>query len=153
MGPFKGKKMQLWEGGIRVPAMVRWPGKIKPNSQTSQVAVTMDWTVTILNAAQIKLDNDLKLDGINLMPILKGETREIKRNLYWRVTNRARSDAYRSADWKYIETPEGEGLYNLLQDPGETTNLKEKQQEIFKKLKLEFEKLDHQMLTPYVFPK
>ena len=113
----------------------------------------MDWTVTILNAAQIKLDNDLKLDGINLMPILKGESREIKRNLYWRVTNRARSDAYRSGDWKYIKTPESEGLYNLRQDPGETTNLKEKQQEIFERLRLEFEKLDHEMLTPYVFPK
>lgn len=153
MGPLKGKKLELWEGGIRVPAIVRWPGKIKPNSQTSQVAVTMDWTVTILNAAQIKLDNDLKFDGINLIPILKGETGVIKRNLYWRITNRTRSDAYRSGDWKYVKTPDSEGLYNLLQDPGETTNLKEKQEELFKKLKLEFENLDHEMLKPYIFPK
>jgi len=153
MGPLKGKKMELWEGGIRVPAMARWPGKIKPNSQTTQVAVTMDWTVTILNAAQVKLDNDLKFDGINLLPILKGEKQEVKRNLYWRITNRSRSNAYRSGAWKYIKTPDGEGLYDVIRDPGETTDLKEKQAEIYKKLKLEFENLDHEMLDPYIFKK
>ncbi len=152
MGPLKGKKFQLWEGGIRVPAWVRWPGKIKPNTKTDQVAVTMDWTVTILKAAQITT-SDITFDGINLLPILSGESEDLSRKLYWRMTNRERWDAYRSGDWKYIKTPQDEGLYNVANDMGETTDLKEAQPDVFKSLKSEFESLDREMLEPYVFSK
>jgi arylsulfatase A-like enzyme len=54
MGIYKGKKMELWEGGIREPAFIRWPGKIKPNTTTTQVATTMDWTATIAAIANAK---------------------------------------------------------------------------------------------------
>ena len=152
MSPFKGKKLQLWEGGIRVPAWVVWPGKIKPNTTTDQVAVTMDWTVTILNAARIPVGKDFGFDGINLLPILQGGEK-VDRNLYWRITNRERWDAYRSGDWKYIRTPKGEGLYDLATDVAEATDLKEKQPQIFKEMKVGFEKMDREMLDPYVFKK
>ena len=61
-------KGTLWEGGIRVPAFVRWPGKINAGTITQQVAITMDWTATILSAGGAKAHTDFPLDGIDLMP-------------------------------------------------------------------------------------
>ena len=153
MGPLEGHNLELWEGGIKVPALVRWPGKIKPNTTTDQVAVTMDWTVTILHAAVVHLDDELKFDGMNLLPLLKGERKPINRNLYWRISNRARWDAYRSGDWKYIRTPVSEALFNLVSDIGETNDLKNQEPDTFQKLKSEFKNLDREMLEPFVFPK
>ena len=152
MSPLKGKKFQLWEGGIRVPAMVRWPGKIKPNSITDQVAVTMDWTVTILGVAEVPIDKSYKFDGLNLLPVLQGGEK-FDRTLYWRVTNRERWDAIRTGDWKYIRTPKEEGLYNLAIDKSETDNLKDSNPETFHRLKSDFQLLDKGMLKPYVFKK
>ncbi len=153
MGPFKGKKFQLWEGGIRVPAFVRWPGRIKAGATTNQVAVTMDWTATILDAAQIKLDEKLAFDGMSLLPMLSDEDKTVGRKLYWRVTNREPWGAYRDGEWKYITNPEGEGLYNLREDLGETSDQKEAHADTFQKLKTEYEDLNREMLPPYVFPK
>ncbi|HEV8271990.1 MAG TPA: sulfatase-like hydrolase/transferase, partial [Chitinophagaceae bacterium] len=67
-GIYQGKKMSLWEGGIREPAFARWTGKIKENSVTDQVTTTMDWTATILSAAGAKADTKFPLEGIDIMP-------------------------------------------------------------------------------------
>jgi arylsulfatase A-like enzyme len=151
MGPLNGRKLQLWEGCIRVPAWVRWPARIKQGS-TEQVAINMDWTVTILDAAGVRREG-IPFDGISLIPLLSGDNQPVSRKLYWRISNRARWDAYRSGDWKYIRTPEGEGLYDLSKDIGETTDVKDSQPEVFQKLKAEFTSLDREMLAPYVFAK
>ena len=80
-GVYKGRKMQLWEGGIREPAFIRWSGKLKENSETNQVATTMDWTATILSIAGAKPDKNFPLDGIDLMPVLTGKQHEVQRTL------------------------------------------------------------------------
>lgn len=152
MGPLRGRKLELWEGGIRVPAMVRWPGKIKPGSQSDQVAVTMDWTVTILSAAQVKWGDDLKFDGIDLLPVLKGKSAVGPRNLFWRISNRGLLCAYRSGDWKYVKVKNEEFLYDLKNDRGEQTNLREKNPAEFQRLKTLFETHNQEMLPPYFFP-
>src|ERR1043166_3214418 len=72
-GIYKGRKMSLWEGGIREPAFIRWTGKIIENTVTNQVATTMDWTATILSLAGGKADPKFPLEGIDIMPILLGE--------------------------------------------------------------------------------
>lgn len=152
MTPLRGGKFDLNEGGIRVPAFVRWPSKIKANGVTNQVAITMDWTVTILRAAQIDTDG-FSFDGIDLLPVLEGREEKIDRNLFWRLTNRARWNAYRSADWKYLKTPDNESLYNLSNDISESNDVKASEAATFQRLKAEFESLDKEMLPPYVFPK
>ncbi len=151
MTPLVGHKLQLYEGGIRVPAFVRWPGKIKAGSISDHVAITMDWTVTILAAAQADTGG-LQFDGMNLLPVLEGSGDKLERILYWRITNRERWDAYRSGDWKYLKTPEKESLFNLSNDISETSDLKNAQPQIFQRLRAEFEKMDKEMLAPYVFP-
>jgi arylsulfatase A-like enzyme len=77
-GIYKGRKMQLWEGGIREPAFIRWTGKLKENTVTNQVATTMDWTATILSIAGAKADKNFPLDGIDLLPVLTGKQKELK---------------------------------------------------------------------------
>lgn len=148
-GIYKGGKMSLWEGGIREPAFVRWPGKIKENSTTNQVTTTMDWTATILSLARAKPDRKSPLDGIDIMPFLLGKKKEIDRTLYWRIFQRKQHKAMRNGKWKYMQDEKGnEYLFDLSNDPKEENNLKEQQQEIFNKLKNKYGKWEKTVLTP-----
>ena len=149
MGIYKGKKMQLWEGGIRVPAFVRWSGVIKPNSNTAQVATTMDWTKTILSIAGAKEKEEAPLDGMDLLPVLNGIQNEIQRELYWRIHQRTQHKAMRSGKWKFMQDEKGdEYLFDLEKDPSEEDNLKEKEAIIFNQLKNKYALWETTVLKP-----
>jgi arylsulfatase A-like enzyme len=148
-GIYKGGKMTLWEGGIREPAFVRWTGKIKANSITSQVVATMDWTVTILAIAGAKPESDFSLDGINIMPVLLGKKNEIERTLYWRIFHRKKHTAMRSGKWKYLKDEKNmEYLFDLSTDPKEENDLKEKYPARFQKLRSQYAEWEKKMLKP-----
>ena len=149
MGPLQGRKGNLYEGGIRVPASVRWPGVIDAGTITDQVAITMDWTVTMLELANANIPNDVNFDGINLIDHLKGNSPTIPRKLFWRIGRQGAENlqnAYRNGDWKYLRTSDGEFLFDLKNDLGEVNNLRDTYPEKFDQLKSEFEALDEQML-------
>jgi arylsulfatase A-like enzyme len=148
MGPFKGSKMQLWEGGIRVPAFVRWPNRIRAGSSSRQVATTLDWTATILSLAGAKPDPQLPLDGINLMPILLGNQKEIPRELYWRVFQRLQNKAMREGSWKYLQDKDGEYLFNLDKDPYEKEDVRQANNEVFQRLKNKYAAWEASVLKP-----
>lgn len=149
MGIYKGGKMQLWEGGIRVPAFVRWPKKIKAGSTTNQVAITMDWTATILSLAGRKLATNPSLDGIDLTPFMAGNSGEVSRTLYWRLFQRTQHKALRKGNWKYIQDEKGVAyLFDLTTDPGERTNLREKQVGVFEELQAMYAKWETTVLKP-----
>jgi len=149
MGIYKGRKMQLWEGGIRVPAIVRWTGKIAPNSSTAQVATTLDWTATILSLAKSKPISSFPLDGADLTDVLLSKKKESDRTLYWRIFQRAQYKAIRDGKWKYLQDEKGnEYLFDIDADPSEKTNLKEKEAAIFDKLKTKYAKWEAEMLKP-----
>ena len=141
-------KMSLWEGGIRVPAFVRWPNRIKAGRTTEQVAVTMDWTATILKAGGAKVNNNFPLDGIDLMPVLTGNRKIVERTLYWRTFQRDQQKAIRMGDWKYLKDANGEYLFNLNSDQLEKTNLKASKPEIFNKLKSQYAHWEKEVLRP-----
>ena len=141
-------KATLWEGGIRVPAFVRWPGKINAGTVTQQAAITMDWTATILSAANAKAQKDFPLDGINLMPVLMGKQKSTGRVFYWRTFQRSKQKAIREGNWKYLQDEQGEYLFNLLADPGEKNDLKEKEQIIFTRLKKKYADWERTVLQP-----
>jgi arylsulfatase A-like enzyme len=148
-GIYKGAKMSLWEGGIREPAFVRWPGKIRENSVTNQVTTTMDWTATILSLAGAKPDPKFPLDGIDIMPILIGKKKETDRTLYWRIFQRNQHKAMRDGKWKYLKDEKGnEYLFDLSNDPREVNNLKDQQQDIFNKLKMKYSEWEKTVLEP-----
>lgn len=149
MGSYKGRKYDLWEGGIRVPAFVRWTGTIKEGSTTPQVAVTMDWTATILSLAGAKPRPDAPLDGIDLVPVLTGEQKAMDRVLYWRLAQRKHHKALREGDWKYLQDEKGvDYLFNLETDPFESTNLSAKERARLATLKKKYELWEAEMLKP-----
>lgn len=148
MGIYAGLKETLLEGGIRVPAFIRWPGKIPVNTVTEQMAVTMDWTATILAVAGSRQDPEFPPDGINLLPILTGKKKLMERTFYWRLFQENYQKAIRDGKWKYLSYQKGEFLFDLAADPGEKNDLKEKFPEKFKQLKKKFQDWEAGVLSP-----
>ena len=141
--PFSFQKSYLWEGGIRVPAIARWPGVIPSGRETAHAAITMDWTATILAAGGASADPRYPLDGEDLMPICRGSHPDYDRTLFWRTHSR---DAARMGRWKYLKDSGDEHLFDLSNDPGEKAELRTRHPEVFEKLRKEFRAWDTQML-------
>jgi arylsulfatase A-like enzyme len=120
--PLVGKKMDLLEGGIRVPYVVRWPARVRPGGVTSQLAITMDWTATFLDAAGVAPHPDYPLDGVSLLGVLDRPEAPFARELYWRMKYRDQK-AMRTGRWKYLATDDGEFLFDLARDARERANL------------------------------
>jgi arylsulfatase A-like enzyme len=148
MGIYSGGKAQLWDGGIRVPAFIRWTGKIKPNTTSDQVIVTMDWTATILALADAQPDPRFPLDGENLLPLCTGSKKAHSRTLYWRMFQDGNQKAIRDGNWKYLLTEQGESLFDLSADPSEKNNLKEKYPKEFTRLKRKYAEWEKTVLKP-----
>jgi arylsulfatase A-like enzyme len=130
--PFTGGKMDLLEGGIRVPTIAHWPRLIKPGSTTHCVHLTMDWSATILDAAhilEIARSQGCATDSESLMPILKNTASDQERimqlsnrALYWRMNHRQQA-ALREGPYKYLAIEGHEYLFNIEQDAREKANL------------------------------
>jgi arylsulfatase A-like enzyme len=121
--PLRGGKLSHYEGGVRVPFMLRWPARIKAGQVNRAVISTMDVFPTSLVAAGGRLPSDRRYDGVDLMPYLDGKKSGIPHDaLMWR---RLPLVSIRSGDWKLWKNVNGEFtlLFNLRDDPNETTNL------------------------------
>lgn len=147
-GELSKGKATVWEGGIKVPAFVRWPGKIKPGSSTEQVVITMDWTATMLSIAAAKSHPDFPLDGMDLVPILTGRGKIVPRVLYWRLAQRSNQKAIKLGEWKYLSDSTGEYLFNLTKDPSEKSNLKDVNPDVFSSLKGKYADWEKSVLEP-----
>lgn len=139
--PFSGEKGDLLEGGIRVPAIVRWPGVVPGNRVTKQMAISMDWTATILAAAN--RDAGRSLDGIDLLPVLKGASPVIDRTFFWRIYTQ---DAVRQGKWKFFRDGDVRRLFDLSVDQREQADFSKKLPAVLERLMSEFDKWNEQML-------
>lgn len=119
--PLVGGKMDLTEGGIRVPYIVQWPATIPAGSVSAQHCMTMDWSASILRIAGAEIDPAYPLDGVNLLPVLQDPAHQFERPLFWRMKHRDQR-AYRLGSWKYLKVNEHEYLFNLDQDQRERAN-------------------------------
>ncbi|MEY4426117.1 MAG: hypothetical protein RL535_415 [Pseudomonadota bacterium] len=133
--PLVGGKMDLTEGGIRVPWIAHWPATIAPGGISTQACMTMDWSATMLDAAGIlnssagvKSDVDYPLDGVSLLNVLKTPTKIFPRTLHWRMNHRGQR-AMRDGDWKYLRVDGNDYLFNLPADERERANLGKHQPE------------------------
>ncbi len=134
--PLFNHKTTLWEGGIRVPCLMRWPARLPKGKVTRQPAITMDLTATILAAAGAKPVGGGKLDGIDLLPILTGRQPEVERTFCWRVDRTGRKQkAVRHGAWKYMQDDMVEMLFDLDKDISERTDLAYRQPEVLARLK------------------
>jgi len=141
--PFSFQKMYLWEGGIRVPAIARWPGTIPSNRISDQPVITMDWTATILAVTGTPPDAAYPLDGEDVMPVCKGTRPLYDRTLFWRTRTRA---AARAGKWKYLDDSGEEGLFDLSIDPGEKNDLRASHRDVFDRIRAEYSAWNARML-------
>ncbi|MDM7922123.1 MAG: sulfatase-like hydrolase/transferase [Pyrinomonadaceae bacterium] len=135
--PFRGQKQELYEGGVRVPAIVRWPGVTKAGSVSDQPVITMDWTATMVAAAGAKADEHYPFDGIDVRSALTGQKDPGDRMFFWRTK---RQGAVRNGNWKYLRDGKNEFLYNLSIDEGENADFKEREPAIIDDLRNAFNK-------------
>lgn len=123
-GPFRHHKATLWEGGIRVPGLIRWPGKLPKAKTSRQTCVSMDFTATIAAACGVTAAPSEPFDGIDLTPILAGREAERDRDLFWRINQPKQIvRAVRSGTWKFVLDGGIGNLYDLSKDSGETRDL------------------------------
>ncbi|HZY17780.1 MAG TPA: sulfatase-like hydrolase/transferase [Ramlibacter sp.] len=120
--PLVGGKMDLTEGGIRVPWIAHWPATIPAGSTTAQHCMTMDWSATVLDAAGVAAHPEHPLDGVSLLPVLRDPAHRFARTLYWRMKHRDQR-ALRDGDWKYLQVDGHEYLFDLSRDERERANL------------------------------
>jgi arylsulfatase A-like enzyme len=143
--PFTGRKTELLEGGLRIPAIISWPSQIPQGKTTDQVAITMDWLPTLLEAARTSPDPTFPSDGISLLPMLRGNSAIAERKLFWRYKANAQRAA-RDGDYKFLKLLENTFLFNVVEDPMERANLKERQRDVYERLVAEWSAWNNSML-------
>jgi len=131
--PFTGRKTELLEGGLRVPAVMSWPAKIPANRTSDQVTITMDWLPTLLAAAGTAPDAAFPTDGMNLLPQITAGAAPVSRRLFWRYKANAQA-AVRDGDLKYLKILQNTFLFNVVEDPLERGNLKERRKDDYRRL-------------------
>jgi len=120
--PLVGGKMDLTEGGIRVPWIAHWPARIAAGGVSVQTCMTMDWSTTLLAAGGGQPDPQYPPDGVSLLPVLLDPQAGFERDLYWRMNHRGQR-ALRAGDWKYLRVDGHDYLFNLTADARERANL------------------------------
>jgi arylsulfatase A-like enzyme len=136
-GPFTGRKTELLEGGLRIPAIISWQARIPQGRTTDQVAITMDWLPTLLASTGVSSDPAFPPDGINLLPQLVQNAAPVERKLFWRYKANAQRAA-RDGDYKYLKILDNTFLFNVVEDPMERANLKERRKDIYDRITAEW---------------
>ena len=119
--PLVGGKMDLTEGGIRVPWIARWPARIASGQTSAQLCMTMDWSATMLDAADVAADPGHPLDGVSLADVLADGGHTFERPLHWRMKHRGQR-ALRRGRWKYLRVDGHDYLFGLEADERERAN-------------------------------
>lgn len=136
----RGSKWYLWEGGVRVPWIVQWKGRIPGGRVVSEPVIQLDVLPTALAAAGREAPADAQLDGVNLLPLLTGETANLpERPLFFRFGVQY---AVRSGDWKLVKASLAmePALFNLASDKGEQTDLAKSSPEKFQELQATYDR-------------
>ena len=149
--PYRGSKESLFEGGIRVPAFIRWPGHIPVNAIRRQFAANIDWYVTLAAYCHVRLP-DRKIDGRSLVAVIASDTAPSPHpDFYWQCLGTKDNPqwAVRDGDWKLLHNPlqsnpgevdaDGFMLINMKEDSTETTNVAAQHPEIVQRLKQKYQ--------------
>ncbi len=131
-GPLRGAKAQLFEGGLRVPMIARWPGRIPKGALSNEFASTMEFLPTFAAAAGARPPDGVKLDGFNLLPVLEGKAASPRQDFFWQRHN---DNAARVGQWKWVESERGNGLFDLASDIGEKRDLAAEKPDVLARVK------------------
>ncbi len=140
--PLKGAKSTMWEGGLRVPFIARWPAKIPAGQVTHEFLSSLEILPTLLAATHASSPPGVHLDGFNMLPVLVDQKPSPRKELFWQ----RRSDkAARVNQWKWVESAKGKGLYDLSRDPGELRDLASERPDILQMMQERFNDWRHEM--------
>lgn len=146
-GPLRGQKGTTWEGGVRIPFVVKWPAALPAGGEFHQPVIQLDVVPTALAAIGQPV-SEKNLDGVNLLPFLKGEAQGAPHErLYWRF---GLQSAIRQGDWKLVTAVGSEApqLFNLKSDLGEKTDLASAEPEKFKELQAAWNEWNGTLVAP-----
>lgn len=130
--PLRGSKSTMWEGGLRVPFLMKWPGKVPAGKVTDEFLTSLEILPTLLAATGTPAPDGLKLDGFDLLPVLRGELPSPRSEMFWQ----RRSDvAARVGPYKWVQSSKGSGLFDLSTDLGEEHDLSTEKPEVLERLK------------------
>ncbi len=135
-GKLRGRKRSLYEGGVRVPGIVEWPGKVKAGSETDFAAVTSDYLPTVLDLLMLKYPDKRPIDGISLKPVLEGAVQERSRPIGFQ-SNKQQSLVEQRFKLYRGDSGESWELYDLVADPAEANDLAARQPDRVKKMTAE----------------
>ncbi len=134
--PLRGHKGQTWEGGIRVPCIISWPDELPKGVVSDEFLTSLELLPTFAKAAGAKLPEGVVLDGFDMMPVLKGEIKSPRKEMFWKRRDLLGA---RVGKWKWVDMGgKGGGLFDLEKDVGEKNDLSKERPEILKMVKDRF---------------
>lgn len=119
-GPLRGRKGQMFEGGVRVPFLMRWPGQIKPGTVSDEFLTALEVFPTLVNAAGAQLPDGVAVDGFDMLPVIQRREPSHRQSMFW---ERQGEFGARVGKWKLVESRRGSGLFDLSEDIGEKNDL------------------------------
>jgi arylsulfatase A-like enzyme len=135
--PLRGQKSTMWEGGLRVPFIAWWPGKLPAGKVTDEFLTSLEILPTLAGISGAKLPADLKFDGFDLLPVLRGEKKSSRTEMFW---ERRSQRAARVGHWKWVEMGgKNSGLFDLTQDLAEEKDLSKEKPEVLAMIRGKFE--------------
>lgn len=137
--PLKGSKGTMWEGGLRVPFVAWWPGRLPAGRVTDEFLTALELLPTICAATGAKPPRGVKLDGFDMLPVLRGEMKSPRKEMFWQ---RRGDKAARFENWKWVQgakSGKGGGLFDLSKDPGEERDLSAERPDLAASMKARFE--------------
>jgi arylsulfatase A-like enzyme len=134
--PLRGGKSQMFEGGIRVPCLVRWPARIPPGSTCDEFLTTLEVFPTLAAAVGVDLPPGVVYDGFDMLPVLQGRQPSPRREMFWQ---RRGDRAARVGNWKWVRSSRGGGLFDLAQDIGEQHDLSAEKPEVLRMVQTRFD--------------
>jgi arylsulfatase A-like enzyme len=133
--PLRGSKSTMWEGGLRVPFIIRWPGQVPAGKVTDEFLTALEIVPTLLAAIGATPPQDVTLDGFDMLPILRGEKSSPRTEMFWQ---RRADKAARIGNWKWLDSAKGKGLYDLATDLGESHDVSKENPEVVKLMQTRF---------------
>jgi len=134
-GPLRGGKGSLFEGGIRVPCIVRWPGVIPPGTVCDEFLTSMEIFPTLCEAACVRPPEGVILDGFDMTAVLAGKQKSPRKEMFWQ--DRA-DKAARVGNFKWVQSSRGSGLFDLSSDVGEQHDLSKEKPDVLSEVKSRF---------------
>ncbi len=136
--PLRGGFNRMSEGGLRVPAVAYWPDKLPPGRTCDEFLSSLDVFPTLLAAGNVPPPADVALDGFNVLPTLQGRSPSPRNQMFWHQLYRTDNRAARVGQYKWFQAGDDGGLYDVVNDPGETHDLSDDRPELLAGIKTQW---------------